>query len=139
MKYKIQFKVLENRCYYFGTFSKLVSLYHTNVTSGVTYAETQNKCKTVFGRNIVGKIVEPRSYHTNKIISEEARRIWFHAHLNTSLEGYLVRWWIGKSLNCKNTIETIWYFRSSYAVTVPTTSVLTKHSSLCYDRNFDLK
>ena len=68
------YRLIENQCYFFDRINR-------------DYKIAQEKCKTVFGSNFIGKMWEPQSLHINNVVSSEAKSIF-----GTSVDH---RFWIG--------------------------------------------
>ena len=64
---KMGFTLLDNHCYYFINGSD-PSAEAWTVTR--TYSDTKRICKTAFGPNVIGKIIEPKSWEATDLIRE---------------------------------------------------------------------
>ena len=63
------FALFENRCYYFARniWNDSSNIYDRQAN---TYSDTKRICKTVFGPNVVGKMIEPKSLGIMELIKE---------------------------------------------------------------------
>jgi len=70
------FALFENRCYYFARniWDDPSNIYDNQAN---TYSDTKRICKTVFGPNVVGKMIEPKSSRITELIKEYVTKNFF--------------------------------------------------------------